>query len=654
MRTASGWTGRLLGALLLAGGFAAGFLAGTWSGEPPVAGPEAGAPEHATRSTPPAEALPVRVEPLGNGPRLAGANAADLEPWRSAIAALPPVAVPRGTGVLSGSVRTKAGTPVPGVRVTAYPALPKSLFPPRADTVAEADLPAAVHTYVQSLRWSRASRLEVLTEKDGTYTFAELADVRHRLLAEREGWRIRTSGTSWVRPGTEVDFVATQYARVRVLLTLPDGSQPEHARLSFQGASSNIGRTWRATSPEVEVEPGTYEVTATSGDTSGLKSKSVPLTLEDAGPVPEIRLVLEGHPLILGRLVFPPGEPAPNAQVRIVRLHTGQRADPALLPPDAREVTVSAFPDHEFTFEFARLSPGRFLLGVARAWRGRVVHVQEVEVGNGPVEVSLAVPPLERKEYAVLRVRGPDGKPVADVEFRTGFRSESARSSGGSATVARGDGVWWVLHHENVEPGAKDAWLWIEVSSRRYGRRKLEYEPGSAPTFEVDFAEPGSLDVTVTELAGTRYEGRVAASLQRRRGTETEWVSRTANSLDAQAHIAFQGVQPGRYVVVLHLTGSSFDNPVLGREDVEIGPGANETRIALPALYVVAFEGLTQQGRISRRGGRAYHRHVPGTADGRTTVDAVPAGTYTISSGSGTATFTVPGAATVQLHALPK
>ena len=88
------------------------------------------------------------------------------------------------------------------------------------------------------------------------------------------------------------------------------------------------------------------------------------------------------------------------------------------------------------------------------------------------------------------------------------------------------------------------------------------------------------------------------------------------------------------------------------REKTEVRAGANRLRIALPALHEIEVVGVAGQAWIQSRAreGPRYLRTFKGSADGRATIDGLPAGNYSVRCGSKSTNFTLPGATTVRLE----
>jgi hypothetical protein len=518
----------------------------------------------------------------------------------------------------------------------------------------EKDLTTVVHRFVDSVRWRRQAKSETRTGADGRYRLEGLLDVKHRLVAERPGWKFRSQASWNATPGSTVDFVASPRTEVRFDVFLPDGSQPGRAMIRLRSGSSTAGQGWSRDHPDVDVAPGTYEVTATAGDSQEYQSQSVSLTVESGVPTPAVRLDLEGRPVIRGRVVFEDDQNS-EVRVRLARVPEGRKADPALLAPDGATET-SMFGGGPFgaapgAFRFTDLTPGHYLLGVARSWRGAIVATTEVEVGHEPVDVEIRVPPLSRDEYAILRVTGPDRKPLTSLNVTTGYVSDHGASSGGSVVIDRPGGEKWVLHHEGGVSTAEGGKLWITVSHPAYGSKTVEYAPGAAPTFDVRFAEPGTLDVDVPGLAGGPYVGRVQATLMSGGEERVSRGDRRTEKPDEHGHLQFTGVQPGPYVVLLQMADRHGWGQDLARKEVTASAGANRVAIPLPALYEVTLEGIQGHTWIQREEkGAVRMRTISNASEGRAILDGLPAGTYTAHSGGTSVTFTLPGATTVRIE----
>ena len=639
----------LAGLLLLGGGFAAGHLVGAGREAPPGDLPEAERHAALGRRT---EASPPRVEDASDGARLESGLAIEMEGLRRAVDAVEAPEVLRGVGVITGRIATSDGEPVAGARLRAHPELPASLRRPQgASSDGEDDLTAEVHRYVRQRQWQRSARTEAYSAADGTYRLEKLLPGPHQVTATLDGWQLKPVGNAWrVEPGSTMDFEARPQSKVIVQVFLPDGTQPEKAHIQFQTATLSSGRPWRRDAPELDLEPGTYQVKATAGAHQEYESGLATLSVERGGAPAALRLDLVARPTMLVRVAEEDGEPVGEVSVRAARLPTGREVDPALLDADtASAVGVERGPDgHEF--RLADLSPGRYLVGAARQWRGPIVTWKDVEVGAGVVEVELVLPLPAREEYAVLHILGPDGAALEDVTFATGYTSASARGSSGATVMRRPNGEQWVFHHGWSEVRKDEGRLWIEASHPVFGTQRVEYGVGAAPEVTLRFEEPGTLDVQVTGLVGSIYEGRVRARIESAGRDGRPVSNRNEGELDADGVSRLTGLQPGRYEVVLQLGSQRWRSRTIASKEVAIRSGPNRVTVPMPTLYEVAFEGLEQGGFVQGgTGSSLFHYILTPTKEGRALCDGLPAGAYTVRAGGRQKSFTVPGTATVIL-----
>jgi hypothetical protein len=259
------------------------------------------------------------------------------------------------------------------------------------------------------------------------------------------------------------------------------------------------------------------------------------------------------------------------------------------------------------------------------------------------------VPALRSEEYVAVRAFGPDGALVTDGQVRTGYASENGRSSGSSTVIERPDGVRWVLHHpaNGTDAGGRN---WIEVASPRYGTLRHEYPAGRAGSVDLRFGAPARVEVEVTGVSGTRYEGRVEVALSATTDPVRFVDGPRAKAGDAGTFVV-PSVQPGAYDLVLRLQSRSRWGGEIHREPVHVVSGGNRFAVALPELHVVTVEGVVGSAFLhtTPREGLRHNTSAQAGSDGRAVFDGLPAGEYEAHSGGRKATFRVPGTSVVRL-----
>lgn len=640
----------IVGVLFVAGGFAAGYVVGGGGGAALVTDDEGSWLDRRTGSGSDASPVVTLERPRApDEPRLESTLAAELEPVRRVIEELPPPTIPTGSGVIHGRVRSADGEPLAGVAIHLLPRREGDASRTRKPGEEATDLATAVRSAIDRARWRHLSKRSTTTTADGTYRLEGLADLAGSLSADLPGWKIQADDPRKrrnLRPDAEIDFTAKPVVRVSVTILLPDGAVPEVANLYLRQGHSMMHAPWHAKGAYAELEPGTWEITAHVSAPQSLKSDPKTVSVE-AGKTPEpLRFQLATKGGIQGHVKFAPGEALSGGRVAVVRIPKGRKADASLLASSDKSTSLHSWGRGAPVFQFADLPPGRYLVGLCRTYNGAPVVFEEAEVTDESVDVVIQVPPLEREDYVIVAVVGPDGKPAPSASIRTGYQSKAGGSSSGAVSIARSDGTQWVIHQEGADEGAGDVTYWVEAEHPEYGKQRAEYKRTRATTAQIRFGRPASLELTVTGVAGSRYEGRVHAVLSvARRSFRQE-----GTVLDAEGRITFKGVQPGTYPVALSIGASRGQSEIL-RQDVEITSGTNRLTLDLPPLYDVVVEGATGGFWIrSTRKEHRFHKSVMGVSEGRATVDGLPAGEYEARSGRKRLTFRLPGASTVSFE----
>lgn len=631
----------LLLLLALAGGFVAGWLAGSGGST------HTAAPEPVGSASPIASAAPPRLEvpSARREPRDDPPTAEQLEALRLAMEALPLPPVPRGDGVLTGSVRTPEGRPVAGVEIVVEPA--STPFAPWGPHLTELEGDAS---QLRATRWRRAARLSATSGSDGTYRVAGLAEGRFRVRAGRlAGYTIQgvPGASDEVGAGDARDFVATPVVELTIHLALPDGRAPDEATVHFEG-ERGIVTGWRPgprQSPS-PMPPGRYRVWGATR-TGEHRSEPVDVVLELGRPT-EIRLALRPRPMIHGHVSEPEGEELGKAEVLLAPVPDGVEADPALL----RTSGQSRAHLHAGAFRFEDLARGRYLLGVARIWRGPVVLSRTVEVRGEPVQVDIELPPLDRHERIVARITGPDGAAPADLTFSAIFvGTQGGASHGGLPSVRRADGTHLILHPHLAVPADRGGTWWLQAQHGLLGTQAVEYVPGAASDVRMHFHEPTTLKVQVDGIEA-RYQARLRVHLAPLDDAERGLGRRASEPvlLGPGGAAEVQGVQPAIYLLIVQLGDAFGRGHAVHRQPVHVTAEGASIRLRCPALYVVTLRGVSGNVILSRKDeqhGTSFQQVPQG--EERAIFDGLPAGEYMVRSGARSASFRLPGPAEVLL-----
>ncbi|MEZ6010044.1 MAG: hypothetical protein R3F05_20105 [Planctomycetota bacterium] len=408
---------------------------------------------------------------------------------------------------------------------------------------------------------------------------------------------------------------------------------------------------------ELDVDAGTYEVTATSSDGHRYRSQSEQVTVQIGQPPPVVQLHLVER-TALKVTVLPADGDAP-IPIGLRRSACSLGCGPRSRAPRRRAAAPSPAPaasglPHSFAFTLSDVEPGTWLVGAYRGQEGPLLASQVVEVTSGQNETTLKLPPALRSDYALLNVRGPDGLPLDELKFRTAFQTGTSFVSTPLAAVARvASGAYRVFHLGRSTMDAKGI-CHILIEHRDLGSRSLSYPAGLAPMLGVRFSEPASVEVVLEGVEGDRYDGRFSVNL----APDTWWTevqarARAQAAVGEKGRAAFSQLQPGDHLLALRVARGHHGNTSLVEERVDVREGSQTIRVRVPTLYVVEIEGLTAQAHIHRMDTEPVKWSqlvvVPGP-QGRAIVDGLVAGEYQLQMGGKRATFRLPGTSTVRIE----
>jgi len=628
-------------------GLGLGFLLGAHSrGEKRA--PEGRWAAEVTREAVPAgqgEALEAAAHEAAKEPDAAKPSASTGDLMERAIASIPEAPVERGEGAIGGTVKTEAGEPLPGVLVRAQLAAQFAGASRETDGALPAEKPLGqqVAEFVADRRWQIAQRTESTTDAQGVFSLARLAEGEHDIMVFRKGYRFHAAGepknrSVRARPGDAIAFVGTPIAAVRFAVLMPDGGQAREAQIQCEtGEAKGADRSnnqWTPGDPVVWLAPGRWTAKATIDD---LASAPVEIAVEAGANEQKAILQLAGRPGIRGRVIFPPGGESDKVCVYLLKGDGGNPPTPESLGASGKQSLVRGGGDR--TFSYMDLSPGTYFLGASYG-RGKVVVMEAVDVGEATLTIDIALPPLDPADFVLVRVFGPKGEVVTDVEFETGFRSENWRSSGGSTVSRSADGSFRVMHHENERVGDDtNGKYWIKAKSKTYGPWEVEYIRGETAEIRIDYTDPATLEVAIPNYAGSGYEGFLDVQLQEAGTRPARGPMRRPgkNKEPIEGKIALGPVSPGEYSIVLSFELERFSSLPFLVVPVTLVPGANQKTVTLPGLHslTIVFDDPKSAQRVllmaASQGKRALFG--PGKRPdeaGKIVFDKVPAGQYRV------------------------
>ncbi|MEZ6010046.1 MAG: hypothetical protein R3F05_20115 [Planctomycetota bacterium] len=573
-----------------------------------------------------------------------------------ALADLPPLEVPPGDQTLDVLVRSDRGEPVPGVEIRLLPAVPKSLRWPDGTTweqQCQAPLAVQVMYFMNAVRWQTEGRRVATTDGEGRCRFERTHDVEHTLTAELQGWNIKPprAGSSSFRPGALAEFTATPLSGLLLDLRGPDGIAPERATVVFKTGRAEWTRRWTAASPLVEVPPDTYELEVKAGEAEELRSEPRSVTVGRGEGGTTLRVDLVERPTLRLRITFDPTEKVGLLRVAWSRLPEGVPVDANVLASVRRPEMLHQRVGSTFQHVEHGLEAGRYVLGVYRGYAKTPALVQGMTVGPGLTDFEITVPLPQRSEYAILRVRGPDGKALAPQAFRTRFTTKGqSGSSSGVPYVERPDGEYWVFH-QPVDGTPEGGRYTITVDHRDLGSRVVTYEAGDEVDEEVRFEEPAFVDLSLPGLARSGLGERARVWLGNPDAGRGD--ARLGRTAVGDGPVRFTHLQPGLHQVRLLIAFGKDDTLAVVAGEVDVRSGEQALRIDMPELHDVAFEGLAPPASlvwIADEGRERYSISVGPLAGGSAKLTSLPAGRYELRSGGKTVPFTLPGTSLVRVE----
>jgi hypothetical protein len=465
---------------------------------------EARAPETTTRDV---AGTPTRLE--GVVARGDGGAATASGRAIAALLADEEIVLPRRVpGVVTGTVRTQDGTPVPNVVIRTWSPEPWPAVEWRGQVPPAPTAEELIRKAVRSAKWVVATRLETRTDAEGAFRLGDLLDLDYHVMPfsrDHEFHSLGRSGGKARAGGGSVDYVASLLAAVSLAVVLPDGTEPDEAWVRWSDPDRGGGSvtTWRKGQRTILINPGTWSLTAEVGSDTSSKPVSV-TTGAEAGLV---TLRLEARSILRGTVRLDPADVA----WKMTWLMARRRA----ADPPTRALRANPQPP-SWDYRFEDVEPGEYEITVGLD-DGAPVTTTVVHVTAGAVTQDIVLPRLTATHVLEARVLGPGGEPVGrdDVSF-TIFERETNNSARGAGAryTQRSDGTFlvgvkspWAEHRERMrEERARGAAVAggpplppedadpkgpfrtsLRVQLKAGGHQEVEFVPGETTRVEVSF-----------------------------------------------------------------------------------------------------------------------------------------------------------------------
>lgn len=644
-------------AVLLVVALGLGFVVGRMSvpstTEAPAA--DADAPSGERPSVVPVTApAPVPAAVGIEAPTLAASGDPVTEAFRAAYERLPAPPQARGDGVISGTVRSDTGEPIAGAVVTAsrldvpLPAAARDPTRPWPDPAGQ------LRERAEWIAWRESGRYRATSAPDGTWRIEGLPDVAFRVDGVANGWTLKVWGdvSREARPGDTVALVGTPRASLAVDLRREGGGPPRSATIEFRSRRMTGSQTWAPSQPAFDLEPGTYDVVATTHEYPPQRSEHVEVLIE-RGTSTAVVLQLRARPALRLRVKWPDGEHYPEATASVVRHEGRELPDVAAmdgLADDGRFAAGSA------SRLFLDLEPGRYLVVVRRSRGAGIGGHAIVEVGSGLTECEVVVPPVDRSKYVVVRVTGPDGATLPDVQLRDSGKSPTLSWLGDGETMDRPDGTAWYFPGAAARPDAPEMRWRIHATHAQYGSRSVEVPRGTARDVTIRMDEPARLEVVLVPGEGAPPLGEFSVVWFDDAGSDAAPSNRSVQavaSVGSDGRVTLPRLQPAAGVVAVYHVGSDRrrSQSLIHRAPATLRSGPQTVEIRLPRLHAVTLRGapgLTVH--LVREGDPSWSHTVEFGRSGTAVVGPMPDGAYTVAGMLESASFTLPGATEVDLR----
>ncbi|CAG0984144.1 hypothetical protein PLCT2_02086 [Planctomycetaceae bacterium] len=505
----------------------------------------------------------------------------------------------KGSGTISGTVKTPAGAAVAGVQISA-----KGIgeFNAQKPGASEATLEDEVLTLARCRRYAELTRVDTTTDADGKFTVSGLSEIPYRVQAKLEGYQLREPSDAYrAKPGANLEFVASAVVRLEFDVLNPDGTQAKAARVHYEmdrGGSSLQGGALRdAGWFHYDLEPGRYTIHAEDADDSTIRSEASIVEIKVGEKPEKVVLRLIEKPCIKGKVTFEDPEAGNGANIYCVA-YEGTAPDPKSIgsgDPRARRYVEdrNSIPTRSVEvrsgdgrYVVANLKPGTYLV-VIRA-HGELISSASVVLGSTPVVQDFNVPAPNPSLFVTLWVYSPENQLIQDVYLMLRYEDNGSMSGTSAQPSRRTDGSLRFLKQTAPEQASKDARYFVEVSSKVYGSLKLEYQREGKSELVARYETPATLTVTLNLPKDSALVSGLVISVSNgaSRGFESE------NNPDANDPRIwkFEALVPGEYKVSLLLKGDdrfTRNQNTLSSRVITLISGANSLSLDVPSLFTL-------------------------------------------------------------------
>ena len=487
----------------------------------------------------------------------------------------------------------------------------------------------------------RDNARKAVTAADGSFEISGLADGEHTLYSDDRARPL--AKRPWhCKAGDVLELEVGRALFIQLDVTREDGKPLPSARMSLiDSACKYHPSSFWSPGAHYEVAAGKWRIRAYGGP-GEVYSADMELEIPPEGLDKPVPVVLKaGNALVINL-----GRSAPYYKRYGVRLVPAEDAPEGWpkTPDELVRYTIRGGVSHESDGTpaiYSDLAVGRYAAFCMVGSRYVAVR-QEIDYQGGFLEVDVPLPRPARDDHIVVRVLGDDGRPIDDATVSIGVQGGS---SDDGLIIASGGEYWAYRARPRHFFGlvANECFEYIITVTHGVLGRRIVSAPLDARDLEVRLGERATLIVHLDNLPEDRGALRFAAFP--RGANEYEELNPRSPGVTntvkvVQPRNEFK-LHPGPVVVLLQarMGESSID---VYREEIELGSGTREIRMAVPplnALRVALPAGTSEWVRIS---GKLGGYSLLPDKDGKLAFTNLAPGEYTVSANAGQMSVLVP------------
>jgi len=588
---------------------------------------------------------------------------------------------PQGTATLSVSLREDGVQAMPDVElVLIQDPLRSGSAALRSGLLGLGDVRGAVGRLTRTNDTISVGR----TNADGNITFSGLAEIPHVLWVGLQGFDLGCEGHEYdnelmvireVIPSGSLLVAAARQPTVEFDVRLPDGSQPDRARIVLRTISEWVGSSWRnlewtRAGLSFQLHVGHFEVTASSVSADGMDyalpwSDRLEFSVEGRDARPVYRLNLLPVPSVKGRLLFE-GERRPT-EVFMCEREEIEKLDPLFIEegwsrkwPDGNLTDAGKRIGLDYVFDVGE--EGSYWLFAAEG--DNIIAKSPVAFAGSSIRLDLKIPAADGKTQIQVRVLDREGLPVLKPMFNLWVDLEGNYDGTELKPPVQANGTYFLPIPGTAEEYRHLPWI-VRVSSDKYAWEEFKVPNPSPGIVAIQLSARGKAELTLKGV-GPDVAGSLICELSRQNSKIKEgweWVSRISYPRGSEQNtvvLNYDGLLPGRYQFECKTYRRLVTNEMgVYKSEFDIRAGVNPIELIGLDLHTVTVEvagsTVAERGTLFRLSEEADENGLDVVKTSPMTFDGVPKGMYLLRIGESGEKykfmkFTVDGPTTIRFE----